>query len=57
MAERMSGMSPRGFMTFAPGDPTMNGKAPAVGAAHKSWNEIPHSTIPELSITQAPRAC
>jgi N-acetylated-alpha-linked acidic dipeptidase len=53
MAERMSGMSPRGFMTFAPGDPTMNGQTPVVGATHKSWDEIPHSTIPELSITQA----
>jgi N-acetylated-alpha-linked acidic dipeptidase len=53
MAERMSGMSPRGFMSFAPGDPTMNGHAPVIGAAHKSWDEIPHSTIPELSITQS----
>ena len=52
MAERMSGLSPRGFMTFAPGDPTMGGKAPIVGVPHKSWNETPHSTIPELSITQ-----
>ncbi len=24
-----------------------------MGAAHKSWDEIPHSTIPELSITQS----
>jgi N-acetylated-alpha-linked acidic dipeptidase len=53
MAERLGGMSPRGFMSFAPGDPTMNGTAPVVGAPHKSWNEIPHSTIPELSITQS----
>ena len=53
MAERMSGMSPRGFMMFPPGDPTMAGKAPVVGAAHKSWNDIPHATIPELSITQS----
>lgn len=53
MAERMSGMSPRGFLTFPPGDPTMSGHTPAVGAAHKSWNEIPHATIPELSITQS----
>jgi N-acetylated-alpha-linked acidic dipeptidase len=53
MAERMSGMSPRGFMMFPPGDPTMSGHAPTVGAAHKSWNEIPHATIPELSITQS----
>lgn len=53
MAERMGGMSPRGFMMFPPGDPTMAGKAPVVGAAHKSWNDIPHATIPELSITQS----
>jgi N-acetylated-alpha-linked acidic dipeptidase len=53
MAERMSGMSPRGFMMFPPGDPTMAGKAPVVGVPHKSWNDIPHATIPELSITQS----
>jgi N-acetylated-alpha-linked acidic dipeptidase len=53
MAERMSGMSPRGFMMFPPGDPTSAGKAPVVGAPHASWDEIPHSTIPELSITQS----
>ena len=52
MAERMSGPSPRRFMQFPPGDPTMDGRAPVMGAAHKSWNEIPHSTMPELSITQ-----
>jgi N-acetylated-alpha-linked acidic dipeptidase len=53
MAERMSGMSPRGFMMFPPGDPTIASKAPVVGAPHKSWNDIPHATIPELSITQS----
>ena len=53
MAERMSGMSPRSFMQFPPGDPTMDGHAPVMGAAHKSWNQIPHSTMPELSITQS----
>jgi N-acetylated-alpha-linked acidic dipeptidase len=53
MAERMGGMSPRGFMAFPPGDPTMAGKVPVVGAAHKSWDDIPHATIPELSITQS----
>jgi N-acetylated-alpha-linked acidic dipeptidase len=46
-------MSPRGFMMFPPGDPTIAGKAPVVGAPHKSWNDIPHATIPELSITQS----
>ncbi|HEY2473601.1 MAG TPA: M28 family peptidase [Candidatus Cybelea sp.] len=53
MAERMSGMSPRAFMMSPPGDPTSAGKAPVVGAPHKSWDEIPHSTLPELSITQS----
>ena len=53
MAERMSGLSPRSFMQFPPGDPTMDGHAPVMGAAHKSWNQIPHSTMPELSITQS----
>jgi N-acetylated-alpha-linked acidic dipeptidase len=52
MAERMGGMSPRGFMMFPPGDPTLAGQAPLPGVAHKSWNDIPHSTIPELSVTQ-----
>ncbi len=52
MAERMGGMSPRGFMMFPPGDPTSAGQAPVAGAPHKSWNEIPHATIPELSNTQ-----
>jgi N-acetylated-alpha-linked acidic dipeptidase len=46
-------MSPRGFMMFPPGDPTMAGKVPAVGAPHESWSDIPHATIPELSITQS----
>lgn len=53
MAERMGGMSPRGFMQFPPGDPTSAGVAPLPGVAHKTWEEIPHSTIPELSITQS----
>jgi N-acetylated-alpha-linked acidic dipeptidase len=53
MAERMGGMSPRGFLSTAPGDPTIPGHAPIIGAAHKDWNDIPHSTMPELSITQA----
>src|SRR5579871_1861083 len=42
MAERMGGMSPRGFMMFPPGDPTSAGKAPIPGAPHKTWDEIPH---------------
>ncbi|MBV8491632.1 MAG: M28 family peptidase [Candidatus Eremiobacteraeota bacterium] len=53
MAERFGGLSPRSFMQFPPGDPTIAGHAPVVGAPHKSWNDIPHSTIPELSITES----
>ncbi len=53
MAERMGGMSPRSFMQFPPGDPTMGGHAPVMGAPHKAWNDIPHATMPELSITQS----
>lgn len=53
MAERFGGMSPRGFMQFPPGDPTSAGVAPLPGVPHKTWEQIPHSTIPELSITQS----
>ena len=53
MAERMGGMSPRGFMMFPPGDPTLAGQAPTMGAPHKTWEQIPHATIPELSVTQS----
>lgn len=53
MAERFGGPNPRLFMCCAPGDPTMGGKAPLPGVAHTPWNDIPHSTIPELSITQS----
>ena len=53
MAERFGGMSPRGFMAFPPGDPTSAGIAPLPSVNHKTWNEIPHATIPELSITQS----
>jgi N-acetylated-alpha-linked acidic dipeptidase len=52
MAERMGGLSPRGFLSYPPGDPTSPGRAPVVGAPHLSWEQIPHATIPELSITQ-----
>jgi hypothetical protein len=48
----MGGLSPRGFLSYPPGDPTSPGSAPVVGAPHKSWEQIPHATIPELSITQ-----
>jgi N-acetylated-alpha-linked acidic dipeptidase len=52
MAERFSGFSPRVGMLSAPGDPTIPGHAPVAGAPHKSWDDIPHATIPEMSITQ-----
>lgn len=54
MAERMSGPSPA-KSTFAgapPGDPTYPGKAPVPGAQHLTYGQIPHATIPEMSITQ-----
>lgn len=53
MAERTGGISPRGFLMFPPGDPTSPGVAPLPGVAHKTWEQIPHSVIPELSITQS----
>lgn len=52
MAERMGGMSPASFMTQPPGDPTLPGQAPVVGAAHLPYDKVPHATIPEMSITQ-----
>ncbi|HZT13409.1 MAG TPA: M28 family peptidase [Candidatus Baltobacteraceae bacterium] len=51
MAERMGGLSPGSFVNSPPGDPTMPGKAPIVGAAHLPYDRVPHATIPELSIT------
>ncbi len=54
MAERMGGLEP-GAGTFqgrAPGDPTLPGQAPVIGAAHLPYVAIAHSTIPEMSITQ-----
>ena len=51
MAERMSGMAPGSFISSPPGDPTMPGKAPIVGAAHLPYDQIPHATIPELSVS------
>jgi N-acetylated-alpha-linked acidic dipeptidase len=53
MAERFSGLSPRAGLMGAPGDPTIPGHAPVVGAPHKNWDDIPHATIPEISITQS----
>jgi N-acetylated-alpha-linked acidic dipeptidase len=53
MAERMGGLSPRGFLRFPPGDPTIAGHVPSIGATHQTWDHIPHSTMPELSITQS----
>ena len=51
MAERTGGLvtsSP----SHAPGDPTTPGQAPVPGVKHLPWTSIPHSTIPELPITQ-----
>jgi N-acetylated-alpha-linked acidic dipeptidase len=52
MAERMGGMSPASFLTQPPGDPTLPGQAPVVGAAHLPYDQVPHATIPEMSLTQ-----
>jgi len=51
MAERIGGPKPSS-PGDAPGDPTLPGQAPLPGVAHKSWDEIPHSTIPEMDVTQ-----
>jgi N-acetylated-alpha-linked acidic dipeptidase len=51
MAERISGPRPSS-PSDPPGDPTSPGVAPLPGVAHKSWDEIPHSTIPEINVTQ-----
>jgi N-acetylated-alpha-linked acidic dipeptidase len=55
MAERMGGPSPaKGtFQGAPPGDPTLPGKAPVIGAQHIPYSELPHATIPEMSITQS----
>ncbi len=53
MAERMGGMAPGSFANAPPGDPTLPGKAPIVGVAHLPYDQVPHATIPELSITMA----
>ncbi len=54
MAERMGGPSPAlgSFTGAPPGDPTLPGKAPVIGAAHIPYAQQAHSTIPEMSITQ-----
>ena len=54
MAERMSGPTPgKGtFQGAPPGDFTLPGKAPLPGVAHLAYSNIPHATIPEMSITQ-----
>jgi N-acetylated-alpha-linked acidic dipeptidase len=55
MAERMSGPSPAKstFQGAPPGDPTYPGKAPVPGAKHLTYSQLPHATIPEMSITQS----
>ncbi|HET9391907.1 MAG TPA: M28 family peptidase [Candidatus Rubrimentiphilum sp.] len=55
MAERISGPSPlKGLSTGAPpGDPTLPGQAPLPGIPHIPYAQLPHSTMPEMSITQS----
>jgi len=55
MAERLSGPSPaKGTFSGAPpGDPTLPGQAPLPGIPHISYAQLPHSTMPEMSITQS----
>ena len=53
MAERMGGPNPSSFGNAPPGDPTLPGQAPVIGAAHLPLDKVPHSTIPEMSITQS----
>lgn len=50
MVERTGGLTP---LEMVHGDPTLPGKAPLPGTAHKAWSEIPHSTLPEMNVTQA----
>lgn len=52
MAERMGGPAPESFASGPPGDPTLPGQAPVIGAAHLPYDKVPHATIPEMSITQ-----
>jgi len=51
MAERIGGLKPSS-PGDPPGDPTLPGQAPLPGVPHKAWNDIPHSTIPEMDVTQ-----
>ena len=52
MAERAGGFSPRNSRMLPPGDPTLPGQAPLPGVAHRPWSDVPHSTMPEIDITQ-----
>jgi N-acetylated-alpha-linked acidic dipeptidase len=51
MAERIGGPKPSS-PAAPPGDPTLPAQAPLPGVPHKSFEEIPHSTIPEMDVTQ-----
>jgi len=51
MAERISGPKPAS-PADPPGDPTLPGQAPLPGVPHKAFAAIPHSTIPEMDVTQ-----
>jgi N-acetylated-alpha-linked acidic dipeptidase len=53
MAERMGGPAPgAAFGSTPPGDPTLPGRAPLPGVAHLPFDDVPHATVPEMSITQ-----
>ena len=53
MAERIGGPQP-GIGAFTPpGDPTLPGQAPLPGIKHLDYQDIPHSDIPELMVTQS----
>ncbi len=52
MAERIGGPTPGVSATRPLGDLTLPGQAPLPGVKHLAWEETPHSTIPELIVTQ-----
>jgi N-acetylated-alpha-linked acidic dipeptidase len=51
MSERIGGLRPSS-PADPPGDPTLPGQAPLPGVPHLAFDAIPHSTIPEMDVTQ-----
>ena len=51
MAERIGGLKPS-RREIRPAIRRLPGQAPLPGVPHKAWNDIPHSTIPEMDVTQ-----